>query len=376
MSAFRVPRSLAHLTHRRLREEILQALEPILFEPLNFDHAAEKRLEANLAAAAQCKHTLTVSSATSGLFLALRACGIGQGDEVITVGNSDISTTAAISHVGARPVFCDISAEDFTIDTALVEALITPRTKAIVPVDLYGHPADVKTLRVLADRLGLKIIEDAALAMGAKDHGQPVGAFADATVFSFGTYKPVGSLGNGGMVATDDDQIAERLQLYRGYGRSPKDTTNPGHAMYHEVEGYNLPIDPLQAAIVWVKLPCLEQWTRRRREIAAIYAAGLEGTSVTLPAFRDTAEPLFHSYVIRTARRDEIHNGLRRQGVETALHYWPPILQQPAYREADYITTALAVTNQVAQEFVCLPTPPELSDGEAQFVVDALKSLL
>jgi dTDP-4-amino-4,6-dideoxygalactose transaminase len=376
VNAYHVPRSLAHLTHRKLRQEILQALEPILFEPLNFDHAAEKKLEAGLAAAVGRKHTLTVNSATSGLFLALVACGIGAGDEVITVGNSDISTTAAISHCGARPVFCDICANDFTIDTGLVEALITPCTKAILPVDLYGHPADVKTLRALADRFGLKIIEDAALAMGARDHGQPVGTFADAIVFSFGTYKPVGSLGNGGMVATDDDQIAERLQLYRGYGRPPKDTVEPGNAMYHQVEGYNLSLDPLQAAIVQVKLPFLEQWTRRRREIAAIYTTGLEGTSVTLPASRASAEPLFHSYVIRTARRDEIHRELRRQGVETALHYWPPILQQPVYQNGDYSTGPLAVTNRVAQEFICLPTPPELSDGETQFVVDTLKSLL
>jgi dTDP-4-amino-4,6-dideoxygalactose transaminase len=146
--------------------------------------------------------------------------------------------------------------------------------------------------------------------------------------------------------------------------------------MYHQVEGYNLSLDPLQAAIVLVKLPYLEQWTRRRREIAAIYAAGLEGTSVTLPSFRATPEPLFHSYVIRTARRDEIHRELRRQGVETALHYWPPILQQPVYQNRGHTAGPLTVTNQVAQEFICLPTPPELDDDEARFVVDALKSLL
>ena len=374
--AYRVPRSLVHVTHNALRDEILQALEPLLFDAVKFSHSTIEQLEACFAAVVQRKHALAVNSATSGLFLALLASGVVSGDEVITVGNSDISTTSAISHCGAHAVFCDICSSDFTLDPSIVAALITPRTKAIMPVDLYGHPADVRALRALADRHGLVIVEDAALALGARDHGLPVGAFSDVTVFSFGTSKPVGSLGNGGVVATDDDQIAEQLLLYRGYGRSPKDKIDPGNAMYHEVEGYNLSLDPLQAAIVSVKLPYLDQWTRRRGEIAAMYAAGLADTGLTLPTFRATAEPLFHSYVIRTPRRDEIHLGLRRHGVESVLHYCPPILQQPVYRNLGYSTGALPVTDQVGQEFVCLPTPPELSDNDAQFVVDTLKSLL
>lgn len=376
MTHFRIPRSRAHQTHQQLRAEILRALEPQLFEPAELEPAAERNLQTQFAALLQRRHAVACNSATSGLFLALRACGIEPGDEVITVGNSDISTTAAISHCGGRPVFCDIQPNDFTIDPALVEACVTARTRALLPVDLYGHPAEVRALRPLAERHGLKIIEDAAMALGAADNGQPVGAFADATVFSFGAYKPLGSVGNGGMIVTDDAQIAERLQLYCGYGRSPREPYVAGQPLHHAAEGYNLPLDPLQAAIVGVKLPYLAQWTRRRREIAQIYAAGLADGPVGLPVFRPESEPLFHLYVIRVPNRDALHARMRRAGIETVVHYAPPVLHQAVYRSTLGAGVVLPVTDQAAAELLCLPVTPELLDEEAKFVVDTLKALL
>lgn len=373
MTPFRIPRSRAHHVHRQLRDDILRALEPMLFESAELEPAAERNLQSQFAALLHRRHAVACNSATSGLFLALLACGVKPGDEVVTVGNSDISTSSAISHCGGRPVFCDIQPDDFTIDPALVEACLTSRTRALLPVDLYGHPADVRALRHLAEAHDLKIVEDAALALGACDYEQPVGAFADATVFSFGANKPLGSAGNGGMVVTDDDQIAEMLQLYRGYGRSPREAYVAGQPLHHAGEGYNLPIDPLQAAIIGVKLPFLARWTERRREIAQIYSAGLAEIPVRLPTFRPESDPMFHSYVIRVPNRDALHTNLRRNGIESVMHYAPPVLHQAVYQSTLGATVTLPVTDQAAAELLCLPVTPELLDEEVHFVIDTLR---
>ncbi len=203
-----------------MRAEIIAALEPILFGDYRQSYAIRAELENAFAAEVGANFAVAVHSGTIGLFLALRACDIGPGDEVITVANSDISTTGAISQCGAAPILCDVLEDDYTIDPALVEALISPKTRAILPVDLHGHPANVKTLRPLADRHGLRIVEDAALATGAQDYGLPLGAFADVAMFSFAPFKPLGSAGNGAMVVTDDDAIHDKLRLLSSYGHS------------------------------------------------------------------------------------------------------------------------------------------------------------
>jgi dTDP-4-amino-4,6-dideoxygalactose transaminase len=311
------------------------------------------------------------------LFLALRACGIGPGDEVITVGNSDISTTAAISHGGATPVLCDIGAQDYTIDPNRVEDQITPRTRAIVPVDLYGHPADVKTLREIADRRGLRIIEDAALAAGARDHGHPVGAFADLAVFSFAPYKPLGTVGSGGAVVTDDPDLAHRLHVLRGYGRPPGESAPPAGPQAHIAEGYHLPLEGLQAAVLNVKLPYLEEWTRCRRAVAQAYEAGLQGLPITIPSFRPTAEPTFRQYTVCVPQRDTVYQRLRRAGVEVVLHYVPPIYRQPVYQHRPLPgADRLPVTEHVTSSLICLPVFPEASDPEIAFVVEAVNDAL
>jgi len=376
MTSMHIPRSRAHEIHAQLRKEMLAALEGVLFAPHKLDNLDLLPLEAQVASWAERKHAFAVNSGTAGLFLSLAACRIGPGDEVITVGNSDISTTAAISHCGALPVLCDILATDHTIDVESVEALITPHTAAILPVDMYGYPSDVRRLRSIAELHGLRIIEDATLAMGAYDHGRPVGAFADVAVYSFGAHKPLGSTGNGGIVATDDDEIATRLQLLRSYGRA-RDSL-PGKAMFgaHVVEGYNLPMDPLQAAVVGVKFPYLAEWTARRRAIARHYAAGLSNPHIVHPHIRPSAEPTYYFYVVRVPQRDTIYRTLRSWQIEVGLHYSPPVHRQPIYRNHPLAATSLPVTERLADELLGLPIDPSLTEDEVNYVVNALHDAL
>ena len=376
VDSFRVPRSRVDQTHRAMRAEILRALDPILFGPLPQGEDVRRMLEHDFATAVQQSFACDVHSGTVGLFLALRACGVGRGEEVITVGNSDISTTAAISHCGATPVLCDVLETDYTINPAQVEPLITERTSAILPVDLYGHPADVKSLREIADRHRLRIIEDAALATGASDYGQPVGAFADVTLFSFAPFKPLGCVGNGGMLTTNDKQIARRIRLLCGYGHTPdKQADTPGHQM-HTAEGYNVPLDPLQAALLTVKLPHLEEWTAKRRAVAMAYTEGLRDSEAVLPSFRPESSPTFRSYTIRVQDQQAIYQALRRAGIEVVLHYMPPIYQQPVYEGGLPGSDRLPVTGQLAKEIICLPVTVELEEDDVRFVVNTLRDLL
>ena len=373
---FRVPRSRAHLVHQVLQDLLLRRIASVLCQPHRLDNVSLRPLEARFAQMMQRAYAYGVNSGTAGLFLALRACGIGPGDEVITVGNSDISTTGAISHCGATPVLCDILETDYTMDNAKVEMLITERTAALLPVDLYGHTADVKSLREIADRYSLSIVEDAALATGACDYGEPVGQFAHVTVFSFGAYKPLGSVGNGGMVVTDDEAIAERLQLLRGYGRPPTNGLNESMYMDHLLEGYNLPLDPLEAVVVSTKLTFLVEWTERRREVATLYAEGLGDLEVGLPSFRSRSEPTFYTYVIQVQDRDAVYRMLRDRDIEVALYYLPPVHRQRAYVGHELGRSRLPVTDKVAERLLCLPVTPELRDSEVLYVVDALREVL
>lgn len=373
---FRVPRSRAHETHQALREEIRVAVDPILFGPVPCEEKTDA-LERAFARMVGQRFACGVHSGTVGLFVALRACGVDAGDEVITVGNSDISTTAAISHCGARPVLCDVKEADFTMDPELLEPLITEQTKALLPVDLYGHPADVRCMREIADRYELMIVEDAALAAGASDYGEPVGAFADATVFSFAPFKPLGCLGNGGMVTTDREGIARRLHLLVGYGHTPdKQAEMPGHQM-HVGEGYNVPLDPVQAAFLTVKIPYLEEWTEKRRRIAAIYERGLQSLDVELPTFRPESEPTFRSYTILVDRQQEVYEGLRKDGVEAVLHYTPAIYKQPVYDDDCLVRHGrMPVTERITQRLLCLPVTPELTEADVRYVIGTLHDLL
>ncbi len=372
---FRVPRSRASQTHQAMRDEIIAALEPILFDAYQHSYPLRSQLEAAFAAHARQRYAVAAHSGTVALVIALRAIGIGPGDEVITVGNSDISTTGAISLCGGRPVLCDVLESDYTMDIAAVEAQISERARAILPVDLHGHPANVKALRALADRYQLKIVEDAALASGAMDHGLPVGAFADVAMFSFAPFKPLGSAGNGAMLVTNDEAIHERLRLLVGYGYSPEPVT-PAAWQNYVAEGFNVPLDGLQAALLLVKLPRLKEWTDRRRAIADALGAGLSDAPVITPRFRPESAPTFRSYAIRSDRQLELHDGLRAAGIETVIHYAPPVYRYDVYADAFPNRDQLPVTELLASQVVNLPVTPELTDDEVEYMIDTIHNLL
>jgi dTDP-4-amino-4,6-dideoxygalactose transaminase len=376
VSEFRVPRSRAFQTHAEMRDEIEAALEPLLYGSMQHSYVVRAQFEAEFAAMMAQDTAVAVHSGTVGLFVALKACGVGSGDEVITVSNSDISTTGAIRQCGAIPIVCDVLASDYTIDPSLVEALITPKTRAIMPVDLHGHPANVQALRQIADQHGLKIVEDAALAAGAADYGKPLGAYADATIYSFAPFKPLGSVSNGAAVVTSDPAIAEKLRLLVGYGYDPDHTGMPiGHQRYID-EGYNVPLDGLQAALLLVKLPHLEKWTEQRRAVVARYAEGLADSPVVLPSLREESNPTFRSYTVCVPDRERIYHHLRENGVEVVLHYTPPIYHHPVYGGHLPGCEALPNTDQLARDLICLPVTPELTESDIDYAVSTLRAAL
>ena len=375
-SPFRIPRSRGTETHQSLRAEIMAAIESILFDSYHHAYTIREEFEQAFAAEVEQHFAVAAHSGTIGLFLALRAVGVGHGDEVITIGNSDISTTGAISQCGAVPVLCDVLASDYTINPALVESLITPKTRAILPVDIHGHPANVKALRPLADHYGLKIVEDAALAAGASDYGKPVGAFADVTMFSFSAFKPLGGASNGAMLVTSDEEIHDKLRLLVGYGHDPlRADIKAGYQNYIE-EGYNVPLDGLEAALLLVKLPYLKEWTRRRRAIAAALEASLADTSARTPSFRPESAPTFRSYMICVDRQAEVHQRLRQAGIEAVISYAPPIYQYTVYKGKFPYASKLKVTDRLASELVNLPVTPELTPDDTDYMIDALRDLL
>ena len=359
--AIRVLRSRATETHQSLRDEIMAALESILFDSYQNTFTIRAELERAFATEVEQNFAVAAHSGTVGLFLALRACGIGDGDEVITIGNSDISTTGAISQCGATPVLCDVLASDYTINPELVESLVTEKTRAVLPVDLHGHPANVKLLRPIADHYNLKIVEDAALASGAFDYGVPVGAFADVTMFSFSAFKPLGSASNGAMLVTSDEEIHDKLRLLVGYGHDPiRADVKVGYQNYVE-EGYNVPLDGLEAALLSVKLPYLKEWTKKRRAIVAVIEAGIADTSARTPSFRADSAPTFRSYAICVDRQFEIFHGLREAGIQATMSYAPPIYQYSVYAGKFPNSGELKVTDRLAKELVNLPVTPEFT---------------
>ncbi len=373
---FRIPRSRTFETHHALCDEFMAAIEPLVLN--TYSHSAKVRaeLEAAFATEMGAKYAVAVGSGTIGLFLALRACGISAGDEVITIANSDISTTAAITNCGAQPVVADVLASDYTIDPDQVEALITPRTSAILPVDLHGHPANVKALRPIAERHNLTIVEDAALATGAQDYGRPVGAFADAAAFSLAPFKPFGSAGNGGMVVTSDEEIYRNLCLLADYGHAPRGPNQPDAYQNYIAEGYNVPLDALQAAILLIKLPYLKEWTAKRRAIGEALEAGLAGTSARTPKLRPESAPTFRSYTICVDRQLEVHQRLREAGIEAVIHYAPPITHYSVYAGLFPNADQLPITERLGREIVNLPVSPEFTDEDVDFMIETTKSIL
>jgi dTDP-4-amino-4,6-dideoxygalactose transaminase len=323
--------------------------------------------EREFAAYVGVAHGVGVASGTDAIELALRACGICPGDEVITSAHTAVATVVAIERAGATPVLVDIEPESFLMDPVHVAAAITSRTRAIVPVHLYGQPADLPRLRELAQRHRLSLIEDCAQAHGASYDGRRVGAWGDAGCFSFYPTKNLGAIGDGGMVVTNDEKLAARIRSLREYGWRKR--------FLSEEAGVNSRLDELQAAILRVKLPCLDADNSRRCELAQRYINALDDV-IRVPRVKEARTHVFHLFAIRTNQRDELQGHLTRSRIGTTVHYPLPIHLQPAYRGRLGDKGSFPAAEHAAREVLSLPLYPELSQAQAETVVQAVRQFL
>lgn len=309
-------------------------------------------------------HAIGVNSGTSALHLALLAAGVVPGDEVITVPNTFVATVAVIEYCGARPVFVDVDPRYFTIDPRRIEAAITPRTKAIIPVHLYGQTADMDPILDLAHRRGLAVIEDAAQAHGAEYKGRRAGSLGHLGCFSFYPGKNLGAYGEGGAVVTNNAQFAAKIRMLRDWGQKTK--------YNHVLKGFNYRLDGIQGAILRVKLTYLEQWTESRRAHAALYDRLLAGSDAVPPEARPESRHVYHVYAIRSANRAELQSELASKGIQTGIHYPIPVHLMDAYRELGYRKGSFPEAEKAAREVLSLPMYPELRDDQIRTVADAL----
>jgi len=322
--------------------------------------------EEEFAAYCEAEHGVGVDSGTSALELALRAAGIGQGDEVITAANTFMATALAISYTGAEPVLVDVDPSTYTIDPAAAERAVTEQTKAIIPVHLYGQAADMDSIMQIAGRHGLVVVEDACQAHGARYQGRRVGSLGHAAAFSFYPSKNLGAYGDGGMVVTDDDELARRVRVLRNYGQKEKN--------HHLTVGFNRRLDTLQAAILRAKLPHLSQWTALRQSHAALYDRLLESTGVVTPEVGANRDHVYHLYVIQVEQRDRLRAYLGDMGISTGIHYPVPIHLQPAYRSLGYGPGSFPVAEKCAAWILSLPMCAELTPEMITYVAGAVSS--
>ena len=312
-----------------------------------------RAFEVEFADYCEAKACVGVGNGTDALYLALRALGVGAGDEVITVAHTFIATAETITLTGARPIFVDIREDTMLMDPDALEAAITPRTRAIVPVHLYGQPCDMDRIMEVARRYQLKVIEDAAQAHGARWRGKRAGSFGDAACFSFYPGKNLGAYGDGGVVVSQDETLIHRIRMLANHGRTDK--------YIHEIEGVNSRLDGLNAAILRVKLRQLDAWNAVRRRHALQYMETLRGSGVMLPVVNADAESVWHLFVVRVPARDRIQARLNQQGIAAGVHYPVPLHRQPAYQHLRIADGALPITDRVAANIISLPMYPELS---------------
>lgn len=322
--------------------------------------------EAAFAKYVGVQHAIGVCSGTDGLAMALAGCGIGPGDEVVTTANTYIATCEAISSVGATIRWVDADPRSYNMDPALLERAISSKTKALMPVHLYGQPAHMAPIMDVARKHGLKVIEDCAQAHGATYRGQQVGTFGDAACYSFYPGKNLGACGDGGAVVTNDDRIAETVKLLRNHGQREK--------YIHLIEGHCHRLDNLQAAVLGVKLPHLDEWNTGRRRAAAWYGELLDGDDrIIAPYVPADVEPVFHLYVVQVPDRDRVQAALKRAGVETGIHYPIPLHEQPAYRRFGHKPEDFPVAHRLGPAILSLPLYPELTRPQVEYIVECLK---
>ena len=352
--------------YRELKPEIDAAVSRVLESGWYILGPEVEAFEAEWAAYCDAKHAVGLANGLDALTLALWALDIGPGDEVIVPSNTYIATWLAITGVGATPIPVEPDVATHNIDPARIEAAITSRTRALLPVHLYGQTADMDPILDIAQRDGLRVIEDAAQAHGARYKGKRIGAHSDIVCWSFYPGKNLGALGDAGAITTDDTALAERVALLRNYGSRQK--------YVNEEAGVNSRLDPIQAAVLRVKLGVLDKWTERRRAMAAAYTEGLAECGLILPYVPDWAEPAWHLYVVRTPDRDRLQGHLSEAGVSTLIHYPIPPHMQKAYTDMEILSDAFPLARDLASEVLSLPMGPQLGLDQVQDIFSSLKN--
>ena len=360
----RVPFLDLSAVYAELRTEIDEAVGRVLASGWYLLGTELSSFEQEWARYVGARHCIGVASGLDAIRLALLAMDIGPGDEVLVPSHTFIATWLGVSQTGATPVPVEPDPTTFNIDPGRLEDAFGPRTRAIVPVHLYGQPADMDPIREFAARRGLRVLEDAAQSHGARYHGARTGALADAAAWSFYPGKNLGAFGDGGAVTTDDDALADRLRLLRNYGSRVR--------YVNEEQGWNSRLDDIQAAILRVKLARLDEWNARRTAIAARYDAALLDSCLVLPTAPSWTEPVWHLYVVRSAERDALQRALAEDGVETSIHYPIPPHRQSAYGAHPAAGTALPIAERMAAEVLSLPMGPQLDEDSQSRVIEAV----
>jgi dTDP-4-amino-4,6-dideoxygalactose transaminase len=347
--------------HAPLRGEINAAIEKVIDCAAFAGGPFVAEFEEDFAAYCSCDHAIGVGNGTDALWLALLASGVSPGDEVITVPNTFMATAEAISYCGAKPVFVDVDERTHTMDPAAIEKAITFRTKAVIPVHLFGQPADMDPILTVAHAHGLVVIEDAAQAHGAEYKGRRAGSLGDAGCFSFYPGKNLGAFGEAGAVVTNNPELRDKMRILRDHGQIQK--------YHHTMVGWNARMDGIQAAVLRVKLRHLDRWNELRRSYAAQYDRALEGVEeLAIPFEAAYARHVYHIYAMRVRRRDEVIRLLSEMGIACGIHYPVPIHLQIAYQSLGYEVGAFPIAEQAARQFISLPMFPELTPEQVQFV--------
>lgn len=357
-----------HAQYANIQPAIDAAIQDVITKSSFIMGPAVPRFEQAFAEFCGVQACIGVSNGTAALELVLRALEIGPGDEVITASHTFIATAEAISNVGATPRFVDIDPDTYTMDTTATAAAITTATRALLPVHIYGQPADMTTLNRLAAEHNLAVVEDAAQAHGATWQGVRAGNLATAACFSFYPGKNLGAYGDAGAITTNDGALAERVRLLRNHGRRSK--------YIHDIVGTNERIDTLQAAILEAKLPYLAEWTAARQRLAARYTELLADCELILPQVAEEATSAWHLYVIRTPQRDAMLRYLQERGIGAGIHYPVPLHLQPAYQDLGYQQGELPVTEAVADSCLSLPLYPEMTEEQQAYVAATIHSFL
>ncbi len=361
----RIPLVDLHAQYQTIKHEVTAAFEDVLEHMQLFLGPQTQQFEEEFAAFCGCRYGIGLSSGTDALTLALRACDIGPGDEVITVANTFIATVEAITLTGATPVFVDIDPDTYTLDWQQLDQVLTPHTRAIIPVHLYGHPVDLQPVLDFARTHGLRVIEDASQAHGATCRGQRVGSIGDIGCFSLYYSKNLGAYGEAGVCVTNAADLAERIRLLRDHGSRFR--------YQHEVMGVNARLDELQAAVLRVKLRYLEQWNAERQAHARFYTEHLQAVVEAVPSVRPWGTHVYYVYVIQVPHRDHFRRLLEQEGIATGIHYPVPVHLQPACARYGYTRGMLPVTEAITERIVSLPMYPELTAEQRQRVVNAVE---